>query len=65
MERSLRRRSALPCCQESRGDSVIQLAKDLDIPLVETIVPREMLYIADEVILLRHRCGDHAYSFHR
>jgi branched-chain amino acid aminotransferase len=30
-------------------DSVIRLAQDLDIPVVETIVPREMLYIADEV----------------
>ncbi len=30
-------------------DSVLQLAQDLDIPAVESIVPREMLYIADEV----------------
>ena len=30
-------------------DSVIQLAGALGIPLVETLVPREMLYIADEV----------------
>jgi branched-chain amino acid aminotransferase len=30
-------------------DSVLTLARELDIPLVETIVPREMLYIADEV----------------
>ncbi len=30
-------------------DTVIQLARTLDIPLVETIIPREMLYIADEV----------------
>jgi branched-chain amino acid aminotransferase len=30
-------------------DSVITLARDLGIPVVETIVPREMLYIADEV----------------
>ena len=30
-------------------DSILTLARDLDIPLVETIVPREMLYIADEV----------------
>ncbi len=30
-------------------DSIIKLAQDLGIPLVETIVPREMLYIADEV----------------
>ncbi len=30
-------------------ETVIQLAASLDIPVVETIVPREMLYIADEV----------------
>ncbi len=30
-------------------DTVIQLAGTLGIPIVETIVPREMLYIADEV----------------
>jgi len=30
-------------------DSVLRLAHDLDIPVVENIVPREMLYIADEV----------------
>jgi branched-chain amino acid aminotransferase len=30
-------------------DSVIQLAQAAGLPLVETIIPREMLYIADEV----------------
>ena len=30
-------------------DSVLRLAHDLEIPVTETIVPREMLYIADEV----------------
>jgi branched-chain amino acid aminotransferase len=30
-------------------DSVIRLAQDLEIPVTETVVPREMLYIADEV----------------
>src|SRR5438270_7172909 len=30
-------------------DSVIHLANDLGIPLSESLVPREMLYIADEV----------------
>jgi branched-chain amino acid aminotransferase len=30
-------------------DSVMQIAASLGIPLVETLVPREMLYIADEV----------------
>jgi branched-chain amino acid aminotransferase len=30
-------------------DAILTLARDLGIPLVESIVPREMLYIADEV----------------
>lgn len=30
-------------------DSVLKLAQDLSIPVTETIIPREMLYIADEV----------------
>ena len=30
-------------------DCVLALARDLEIPIVETIVPRESLYIADEV----------------
>jgi branched-chain amino acid aminotransferase len=30
-------------------DSVFHLAQDLGIPIVESMVPREMLYIADEV----------------
>ncbi len=30
-------------------DTVVTIAKDLGIPLVEGIIPREMLYIADEV----------------
>jgi branched-chain amino acid aminotransferase len=30
-------------------DAILTLARDLEIPLVETIIPREMLYIADEV----------------
>jgi branched-chain amino acid aminotransferase len=30
-------------------DAIITLARAADIPLVETIIPREMLYIADEV----------------
>jgi branched-chain amino acid aminotransferase len=30
-------------------DSIIQIAKSMDIPLVESLVPREMLYIADEI----------------
>jgi branched-chain amino acid aminotransferase len=30
-------------------DSILKLAESLDIPIVETIIPRELLYIADEV----------------
>jgi branched-chain amino acid aminotransferase len=30
-------------------DTVIQLAQDLNIPLAEGLIPREMLYIADEL----------------
>jgi branched-chain amino acid aminotransferase len=30
-------------------DAVITLARAADIPVVETIIPREMLYVADEV----------------
>jgi branched-chain amino acid aminotransferase len=30
-------------------DTVIRLAEEMGIPLVETVLPREMLYIADEV----------------
>ena len=30
-------------------DSVMQIARDLGIPVVEQMIPREMLYIADEV----------------
>jgi len=30
-------------------DTVFQLAADLGIPVVETLIPREMLYIADEL----------------
>jgi branched-chain amino acid aminotransferase len=34
-------------------DSIITLVRQLGLPLVETIIPREMLYIADEVFF----CG--------
>jgi branched-chain amino acid aminotransferase len=30
-------------------DSVLQIARDLNIPVVEQVIPREMLYLADEV----------------
>jgi branched-chain amino acid aminotransferase len=29
-------------------DSIVQIARDLNIPIVEQMIPREMLYIADE-----------------
>ena len=34
-------------------DSILKIAAQLSIPLVETIIPREMLYVADEVFF----CG--------
>ncbi len=33
-------------------DSIIQIARSLDIPVVEALIPREMLYIADEVFFV-------------
>jgi branched-chain amino acid aminotransferase len=33
-------------------DAVVQLAEDLRIPFKESVIPREMLYIADEVIFV-------------
>ena len=30
-------------------DTIIRLAQSLNIPIVETLIPRELLYIADEV----------------
>jgi branched-chain amino acid aminotransferase len=30
-------------------DSIVKLAAELEIPLVECVIPREMLYIADEI----------------
>jgi branched-chain amino acid aminotransferase len=30
-------------------DSVLRLAQDLGIPVVEQVIPRELLYVADEV----------------
>src|SRR5437667_2919729 len=30
-------------------DAILTLARELEIPIVETIIPRELLYIADEV----------------
>ena len=46
-------------------DTVIQLAQSLGIPVVEALIPREMLYIADEVFFSRHRGGGHADPFGR
>ncbi len=34
-------------------DTVLQLARDMDIPVTEGLIPREMLYIADELFF----CG--------
>ena len=33
-------------------DAITKLAEDLNIPLKETVIPREMLYIADEVFFV-------------
>jgi len=33
-------------------DAISKLAEDLNIPLKETVIPREMLYIADEVFFV-------------
>jgi branched-chain amino acid aminotransferase len=33
-------------------DAIIKLAQDLDITVKETVIPREMLYIADEVFFV-------------
>jgi branched-chain amino acid aminotransferase len=33
-------------------DSVVKMAEDLKIPVKETVIPREMLYIADEVFFV-------------
>lgn len=30
-------------------DSIIQIAKSMELPVVESLIPREMLYIADEI----------------
>jgi branched-chain amino acid aminotransferase len=37
-------------------DSIIRIAGQLGIPIVETIIPREMLYIADEVFFTGTAC---------
>ena len=34
---------------EDRCETVLQLAKSHDVPVVETTIPRELLYIADEL----------------
>src|SRR5262249_26449491 len=33
-------------------DTIVQLAEDLKIPVKETVIPREMLYIVDEVFFV-------------
>ena len=33
-------------------DAIVTIAQDLDIPVKETVIPREMLYIADEVFFV-------------
>jgi branched-chain amino acid aminotransferase len=33
-------------------DSIVKLAEDLKIPVKESVIPREMLYLADEVFFV-------------
>jgi branched-chain amino acid aminotransferase len=33
-------------------DSIVKIAEDLDIPVKEQVIPREMLYIVDEVFFV-------------
>ena len=40
--------------------TIMTLCEDLGIPVREEMIPREMLYIADEVFLHRHRRRNHA-----
>jgi branched-subunit amino acid aminotransferase/4-amino-4-deoxychorismate lyase len=40
-------------------DSVLQIARDLNIAIIEQMIPREMLYIADEVFFTARRRGHH------
>ena len=48
-ERSTLRRWATVCYPALPAIRCMHIARELDIPLVEQIIPREMLYIADEV----------------
>ena len=47
-----RRRSAIRCCPGITRDSVITIARDLGFEVREQTLPREMLYIADEVFFV-------------
>ena len=49
---STRRRSATPCCRGITRDSVITIARDLGFEVREQTLPRETLYIADEVFFV-------------
>ena len=37
-------------------DTIVKIAGQLGIPIVETIIPREMLYIADELFFTGTAC---------
>ena len=41
-------------------DSIMTLARDLGYTVTESIIPREALYIADEVFFVGHRGRSHA-----
>ena len=38
--------------EAERIDAIVKIAQDLDIAVKETVIPREMLYIADEVFFV-------------
>ena len=42
-------------------NTVVTIAEDLDIPVKEQVIPREMLYIVDEVFFVRHGRRNHAH----
>ena len=46
-------------------DTVVTLAEDLSIPVKEPVIPREMLYIVDEVFFCGHRRRNHAHPLRR
>ena len=46
-------------------NTIVTLAEDLGITVKEQVIPREMLYIVDEVFFCRHRRRNHAHPLGR